>query len=66
MEHLEAYKEYDGHTIYGKGVVRSSTPQDMTLYKYVFENETGRTFFNSAEDRQAKGIRLLTKLDQLK
>jgi hypothetical protein len=60
---MEAYKEFDGSTIWGKGIVRDSTPQDRTNYKYVFENKTGRTFFNSAGDQQAKGIKLLTNLE---
>lgn len=65
MRHLEAYKEHDGSTIYGKGIIRESAPQDLTKYNYVFENSTGRSFFNSADDLQVKNIRLLTPLSEL-
>ena len=54
-----AYLPFKGGSTYGKGNIRETIQSDSSIYKYVFENEKGKIFFDNVTDRQLKGLEII-------
>ena len=60
------YIPHKGGSIYGIGDVRKTVDSDNSKFKYVFENKTGKVFFNSYFDKHIDGIHLMFRPQQIK
>lgn len=62
-ENMNVYLPSKGGTICGFGIVRDANENDTTIFKKVFENKSGRIFFNTFQDRQVRGIKQIIELN---
>ncbi|WP_374551946.1 hypothetical protein [Flavobacterium sp.] len=54
---INVYIPFKGGVIHGFGIVRNVKQDEHSKYSKVFENKSGRIFFDTFQDRQIRGIK---------
>lgn len=60
---LNVFIPFNGGITHGFGIVRNIKSDEHSKYSKVFENKTGRIFFDTFQDRQVSGIKEVKDLE---
>ena len=60
---MNVYMPFKGGVTHGFGIVRNVKSNEHSKYSKVFENKTGRIFFDTFQDRQIRGIKEVRELE---
>lgn len=59
---MKVYMPFKGSVIHGFGIVRNVKSDEYSKYSKVFENKSGKIFFDTFQDRQIRGIKEVREL----
>lgn len=59
----QVYIPFKGGSVYGEGVIKEAV--DTNVHDYVFVGKKGKIYFNSIEDMQVKGMKILLTPEEL-
>jgi hypothetical protein len=61
----QVYIPFKGGSVYGEGVIKEKEANDTNVHDYVFIGKKGKIYFNTVEDIQVKGMKVLLTPQEL-